>query len=126
MDPNDTGTRLLDVANLVKHYGRHRAVQDISFHASAGEIVGFLGPNGAGKTTTLKMVAGLLLPTAGDIRIAGRSVVTDAVEARRVANFEAERLLAERYRAGEITLEQFESDLADLLARRDRLEGPDR
>jgi uncharacterized membrane protein len=50
----------------------------------------------------------------------------DPIEARRVANFEAERLLAERYRAGEISLEQFESDLADLLARRDRLEGPGR
>jgi uncharacterized membrane protein len=50
----------------------------------------------------------------------------DPVEARRVANLEAERLLAERYRAGEIPLERFESDLADLLARRDRLEGPGR
>ncbi|MFP5450469.1 MAG: hypothetical protein ACLGG9_01830 [Thermoleophilia bacterium] len=50
----------------------------------------------------------------------------DPVEARRVANLEAERLLAERYRAGEISLEQFEGDLADLLARRDRLDGPGR
>jgi hypothetical protein len=50
----------------------------------------------------------------------------DPTEARRLANLEAERLLAERYRGGEISLEQFESDLGDLLARRDRLEGPGR
>ena len=47
------------------------AVKDVSFSIEAGEIVGFLGPNGAGKTTTLKMLAGLLYPTAGEVRVAG-------------------------------------------------------
>jgi ABC-2 type transport system ATP-binding protein len=47
------------------------AVDDVSFQVSPGEIIGFLGPNGAGKTTTLKMMAGLLYPTAGHLRILG-------------------------------------------------------
>jgi ABC-2 type transport system ATP-binding protein len=46
-------------------------VEDLTFQIEAGEIVGFLGPNGAGKTTTLKMLAGLLYPTAGDLRVLG-------------------------------------------------------
>ncbi|HXF61288.1 MAG TPA: ATP-binding cassette domain-containing protein [Caldilineaceae bacterium] len=47
------------------------AVDDISFHVQPGEVVGFLGPNGAGKTTTLKMLAGLLHPTSGTVRVLG-------------------------------------------------------
>jgi len=52
-------------------YRNVEAVRDVSFTIEAGEIVGFLGPNGAGKTTTLKMLAGLLYPTAGEVRVAG-------------------------------------------------------
>ncbi len=48
-----------------------RAVDDVSFSIAAGEIVGFLGPNGAGKTTTLKMLCGLLYPTAGHATVLG-------------------------------------------------------
>src|SRR5687767_15790991 len=48
-----------------------RAVDAISFEVAAGEVVGFLGPNGAGKTTTLKMLSGLLYPTAGNVRVLG-------------------------------------------------------
>jgi ABC-2 type transport system ATP-binding protein len=47
------------------------AVRDISFTVAAGEVVGFIGPNGAGKTTSLKMLSGLLYPTAGEVRVAG-------------------------------------------------------
>src|SRR3954470_23863442 len=47
------------------------AVKDLSFSIAQGERVGFLGPNGAGKTTTLKMLAGLLHPTGGDVRVLG-------------------------------------------------------
>ena len=49
-----------------------RAVDGISFDQAPGEIVGFQGPNGAGKTTTLKMLAGLLHPTAGEVTVLGR------------------------------------------------------
>ncbi|HZR43572.1 MAG TPA: ATP-binding cassette domain-containing protein [Ktedonobacteraceae bacterium] len=54
-----------------RKYRNVEAVRDISFSIAAGEIVGFLGPNGAGKTTTLKMLSGLLYPTAGEVRVAG-------------------------------------------------------
>src|SRR5512136_3160224 len=52
-------------------YDTVEAVRDISFTIEPGEIVGFIGPNGAGKTTTLKMLAGLLHPTSGEVRVAG-------------------------------------------------------
>lgn len=54
-----------------RSYRSVQAVRDISFSLGAGEIVGFLGPNGAGKTSTLKMLAGLLYPTKGEVRVAG-------------------------------------------------------
>jgi ABC-2 type transport system ATP-binding protein len=50
-----------------------RAVEDVSFDVAPGEIVGFLGPNGAGKTTTLKMLSGLLYPTAGEVSVLGHT-----------------------------------------------------
>lgn len=60
------------VASLVRRQTRVvEAVRDISFRVERGEIVGFLGANGAGKTTTLKMLTGLLYPTAGDARVLG-------------------------------------------------------
>ena len=66
---------------FVRHYDEVRAVDEISFHIEPGERVGFLGPNGAGKTTTLKMLAGLLHPTSGEIDVAGH------VPFRRSADF---------------------------------------
>lgn len=55
-----------------RKYHNIKAVEDVSFEISPGEIVGFLGPNGAGKTTTLKMLTGLIHPTSGQVRVAGR------------------------------------------------------
>ena len=74
---------MIEVENLTKTYSGFRAVQGISFHVSKGEIVGFLGPNGAGKSTTMKVLAGYLPPTDGNIRIAGFDVVTDSIEVRK-------------------------------------------
>jgi ABC-2 type transport system ATP-binding protein len=54
---------------LHRHYETVKAVEDLSFHIDEGERVGFLGPNGAGKTTTLKVLSGLLHPTAGEVRV---------------------------------------------------------
>jgi ABC-2 type transport system ATP-binding protein len=59
------------VCGLSKQYGNVRAVDDLSFVVQPGRVTGFLGPNGAGKTTTLRMVLGLVRPSAGDARIGG-------------------------------------------------------
>lgn len=65
------------VENLTKKYGVQKAVNDISFEISTGEVVGFLGPNGAGKSTTMKMITCFMSPTKGDISVEGSSVLAD-------------------------------------------------
>jgi len=67
---------------LTKNYGRRSAVEDVSFTASQGEIVGLLGPNGAGKTTTVRLLTTVLEPTSGEFSIAGYPH-TSATEIRR-------------------------------------------
>jgi ABC-2 type transport system ATP-binding protein len=67
---------------LTKNYGQHAAVAGIDFAVRHGEIVGFLGPNGAGKTTTLKMLTGLVKPTAGTAAIMDHDIQTDPVAAK--------------------------------------------
>jgi ABC-type multidrug transport system ATPase subunit len=73
--------RMIEINGLKKsflsHTGEHiHAVKDLTFQVARGEIYGLLGPNGAGKTTTLRMLAGLMAPTAGSIALAGREVVS--------------------------------------------------
>jgi ABC-2 type transport system ATP-binding protein len=67
-------TAVLEVTNLSKRYGARNAVDGVSFTLQSGEVVGFLGPNGAGKTTTMRMIAGLIHPTAGAVKVLGGSV----------------------------------------------------
>jgi len=59
---------------LVKRFGTREAVAGVSFHVRPGEVFGFLGPNGAGKTTTIRMLVGLIRPTAGRVLIAGNDL----------------------------------------------------
>ncbi len=73
---------MLQVANLVKDYKRFRAVDQVSFQVSPGEIVGLLGPNGAGKTTILRCVSGILRPTFGQVLVCGHDVVQDQAGAK--------------------------------------------
>ena len=63
---------VITVEGLTKRFGRILAVDDLSFEVDQGTVVGFLGPNGAGKTTTLRMLLGLVAPTAGTTSIGGR------------------------------------------------------
>jgi len=74
---------IIDVKNLTKRYPGRTAVSDISFRVAQGEIVGFLGPNGAGKTTTMRILAGFLPATGGDVKIGGRDVSRHSLEVRR-------------------------------------------
>jgi ABC-2 type transport system ATP-binding protein len=69
------GTDEIVVENLSKQYKKLRAVDDLSFRVRPGRVTGFLGPNGAGKTTTLRMLLGLVTPTAGAATFGGRRYV---------------------------------------------------
>ena len=73
---SDNEAKNLSVHGLKKHYGKVAAVDDISFDVAAGTLVTLLGPSGCGKTTTLRMIGGLVEPTAGRITIAGRDITT--------------------------------------------------
>ena len=66
---------LLEVSELRKDFGGLRAVSDLSFQLSQGEILGLIGPNGAGKTTVFNVITGFLAPTSGQLRLAGESLV---------------------------------------------------
>ncbi len=72
---------------LTKRFGAQTAVDALSFEVSAGQIVGFLGPNGAGKTTTLKMLTGMLEPSAGTAVICGFDLLREALEVKRRVGF---------------------------------------
>ena len=74
---------MIQVANLSKRYGDLAAVQDVSFSARPGEILGFLGPNGAGKTTTIRVITGFLPATAGTVTVCGYDVFEQSAEVRR-------------------------------------------
>jgi len=74
---------LIEVKNLTKIYGQHKAVDNISFTVNDGEIWGFLGPNGAGKTTTMNMMTGFISATEGTVTINGHDILDDAVEAKK-------------------------------------------
>lgn len=70
-------TPVLEISELSKSFATHQAVERLDIAVSPGEIFGFLGPNGAGKTTTIRMVAGLLRPDGGTVRIMGRDLAAD-------------------------------------------------
>lgn len=74
---------MIDVVGLTKLYEERAAVKDLSFHVAAGEVLGLVGPNGAGKTTTLRSIAGIIVPTAGSIRIAGHDLAAEPIDAKR-------------------------------------------
>ncbi|MBR5519203.1 MAG: ATP-binding cassette domain-containing protein [Clostridia bacterium] len=74
---------MIEVTNLVKHYGDKKAVNDISFTINDGELVGFLGPNGAGKSTTMNVLTGYLSATSGSAKINGVDILEDPINAKR-------------------------------------------
>jgi ABC-2 type transport system ATP-binding protein len=77
----------LQVLHLTKFYGQQKAVNDISFEISKGEIVGFLGPNGAGKSTTMKIATGYLPPSSGTVVVEGMDVLADSLNVRKVTGY---------------------------------------
>lgn len=74
---------MLQIDHLYKNYGKFQAVKDLTLHVPEGDLFGFVGPNGAGKTTTIRMVCGLMRPTAGGIKINGMNALTKQKEIRK-------------------------------------------
>jgi ABC-2 type transport system ATP-binding protein len=74
---------MIRVTGLTKDYGSRRAIENLSFEAKQGEVVGFLGPNGAGKTTTMRILTGYMPPTYGTAEIAGFDIMADSIEVRK-------------------------------------------
>ena len=78
---------VLVARGLARAFGDVHAVEDVSVAVAAGEVVGLLGPNGAGKTTTLRMLAGILTPDRGTVRICGLDIRARPLEAKRRLGF---------------------------------------
>ena len=78
---------MLDLVGLTKEFRNVRAVDGLNLHLNEGEIFGFIGPNGAGKTTTIKMIATLLRPTSGEVRVNGISVTEKPEEVRSIIGY---------------------------------------
>ena len=74
---------MIEINHLVKKYGDHYAVKDLSFQVEKGQIYGFLGPNGAGKSTTMNIVTGYLAPTSGEVKVGGIDNMKDAENAKK-------------------------------------------
>jgi ABC-2 type transport system ATP-binding protein len=81
--PTDGRPVEVEVRNLVKHFGKHEAVRDVSFTIGKGEIFGLLGPNGAGKSTTINMMCGYLEPNSGDTLLNGVSIQKEPRKVKR-------------------------------------------
>ena len=81
----------VEVTNLTRRFGDFTAVDDLTFAVPRGEIFGFLGPNGAGKSTTIRMLCGLLAPTAGTGYVAGRDMATGAEQIKARIGYMSQR-----------------------------------
>lgn len=74
---------MIEVNNLCKNYGERKAIQDVSFKISQGDVVGLLGPNGAGKSTTMKIITGFMAPTSGVAKVCGFDVFENPYEVKK-------------------------------------------
>ncbi|RAP57391.1 ABC transporter ATP-binding protein [Oleiagrimonas sp. MCCC 1A03011] len=94
---------MIEAEHLTRRYGRLTAVDDLSFRAEPGEVVGLLGPNGAGKSTVMRMISGFIAPSAGTARVCGHDVRKSPLAAKRVLGYLPEG--APSY--GELTVREF-------------------
>lgn len=78
---------LIEINHLVKKYGEHVAVDDLTLTVEPGKIYGFLGPNGAGKSTTMNMITGYLGATSGEVKINGHDIFADPQEAKKCVGY---------------------------------------
>lgn len=73
----------ISVKGITKLYGKQKALDNVSFEISSGEIFGFLGPNGAGKSTMMKIITGFIPPSSGDILVNGLDILENGIEVRK-------------------------------------------
>ncbi|HIT90673.1 MAG TPA: ABC transporter ATP-binding protein [Candidatus Merdenecus merdavium] len=73
-------SKIIEIKNLRKNFGRVEALKDVTFHVEPGEVVGFIGPNGAGKSTTIRVLLGMIRQDAGSAKIFGKDVWKDSFE----------------------------------------------
>jgi ABC-2 type transport system ATP-binding protein len=78
---------MIEIENLTLHYGPLKALDGLSLHIQPGELFAFLGPNGAGKTTAIKLLAGLMRPDIGSVRLCGIDMQTDPLKARALMGY---------------------------------------
>ena len=78
---------MIEINNLVKKYGDHVAVDDLSLTVEPGKIYGFLGPNGAGKSTTMNIITGYLGATSGEVKINGHDIFKEPEEAKKCIGY---------------------------------------
>jgi len=97
----------LVASNLTKVIGKRTIVDHVSFSLDPGQVFGFLGPNGAGKTTTIRMLVGLIKPTAGTVTVCGYDVRRDFVKAMRSVGCIVENPDLYRFMTGRENLEHF-------------------
>jgi ABC-2 type transport system ATP-binding protein len=127
---------LIETHSLTKQFGSLTAVEDVTLHVDAGEVLALLGPNGAGKTTTIRMLASILRPTSGNARINGFDIVTDPIQVRRSVGFLTEhhglytRMRSREYlvffgRVNNLPTPIIQERITDLLAQYDLLEATD-
>jgi len=111
----------VEVQSLRKIYGNLTALDGITFQVGEGEIFGLIGPNGAGKTTCLRIVASLIRPTSGSVKVFGRDVVRQDAEVRRIISYLPEEAGAYRNFSGEEYLEFIASFYASDNAERQKM-----
>jgi ABC-2 type transport system ATP-binding protein len=109
---------MIEVKNLTKHYGRVKAVTDVSFSVGANQVLGFLGPNGAGKTTIMKILTGFHFPTSGTALIDGIPVNEDPVEVKKRVGYLPENVPL----YGDMTVDEYLAFAAEarLIPKRER------
>ena len=103
---------MITTKHLSKRYGDNLAVDDLTFSVAPGEVLGFLGANGAGKSTTMRMIAGFISPSAGQVSVCGHDIAKQPVEAKACMGYLPEG--APSY--GEMTVGEFLDFVADIRA----------
>src|SRR5580698_4227154 len=101
---------MITIKNLSKRYGDKLAVDDLTFSVAPGEVLGFLGANGAGKSTTMRMIAGFISPSQGQVTVCGHDIEREPVAAKSCMGYLPEG--APSY--GEMTVAEFLDFVADV------------